>query len=93
MLIVQQESEKEPSDVLVVFVACAPCGFDSTPPSLPLQRGGTFPLLCLSPTVSIGDKEGLGEVDVGRTLKLSLPAARVGQSFILRHRMTDPLQA
>lgn len=42
LLIVQQESEKEPSDVLVVFVACAPCAFDSTPPSLPLQRGGTF---------------------------------------------------
>ena len=75
MLIVQHESEKEPSDVLVVFVACAPCGFDSTPPSLLLQRGGTFPLLC---------KEGLGEVDMGRALKLSLPAARVGQPFILR---------
>ena len=33
-------SEKEPSRVLVVFVVCAPCLFDSTPPGLPLQRGG-----------------------------------------------------
>ena len=45
--------EKEPSEVLVVFVVCVPCSCVSTPPILPLQRGGKrwsfrlpIPLLC-----------------------------------------------